>query len=212
MTASIGNLSAQSSVRRWSDGEVTVTYVVDGAMWLSAGLFLSAIPPSYWDEHPEEIGADGLVAMSAGGLLVESGDTTLLIDAGLGDVRTDSAIGRNDCGAFLDTLASIDVDREDIDVFALTHLHVDHAGWAFVDDEHGRRVPTFPRAQYVVAEQELRPFHRGERPPRGHVIRSRSSNRWNTFRLCARWRTVTRSQRGSPPSSLPDTVPATRPT
>jgi glyoxylase-like metal-dependent hydrolase (beta-lactamase superfamily II) len=144
--------------------EFTFTYVVDGSMWLAAQLFLHAVPSSYWDDHPEEIGRDGRVAMSAGGLLVESTDETLLIDAGLGDVKSDNSIGRNDSGEFLNTLAALGIHPKDIDVFALTHLHVDHAGWAFLDDDDGRRVPAFPNAQYVVAELELQPFHRGERP------------------------------------------------
>ncbi|MDX1872087.1 MBL fold metallo-hydrolase [Mycolicibacterium sp. 120266] len=143
--------------------EFTFTYVVDGSMWLAAALFLNSIPTSYWDDHPDEVSPDGYVAMSAGGLLVESGGHTVLIDAGLGDVKTDNAIGQNDSGEFLHTLDALGVRTEDVDVFALTHLHVDHAGWAFLNDD-GRRVPAFAHAQYVVAESELQPFHRGERP------------------------------------------------
>ncbi|MCF7552289.1 MBL fold metallo-hydrolase [Pseudonocardia sp. WMMC193] len=164
MATDVGELADQASVRRSRMGEFTFTYVVDGSMWLAARLFLHSIPTAYWEEHPEQIGADGFVAMSAGGLLVETPDETLLIDAGLGDVRDESAVGRNDSGEFLTTLAALGVQRGDIDVFALTHLHVDHAGWAFLDGDDGRRVPAFPAARYVVAESELRPFRRGERP------------------------------------------------
>ncbi|MCF6385644.1 MBL fold metallo-hydrolase [Mycobacterium sp. MBM] len=164
MTNNVGKLAAQSSVRRWQMDEFTFTYVVDGSMWLAADSFLHAIPGAYWDAHPEQIGNDGCVAMSAGGLLVQATDKTLLIDAGLGNVQSNNAIGRNDSGEFLNTLAAVGVAPGDIDVFALTHLHVDHAGWAFLDGAGGRRMPAFPKAQYVVAELELQPFHRGERP------------------------------------------------
>lgn len=164
MTTGVGKLADRSSVRRWRMSEFTFTYVVDGSMWLAARLFLHSIPTSYWDGHPDEIGADGRVAMSAGGLLVETGGETILIDAGLGDVRSDSAIGRNDSGEFLNTLTTLGVQPADIDVFALTHLHVDHAGWAFLDGDDGSRTPAFPNARYVVAELELQPFGRGERP------------------------------------------------
>ena len=164
MTASIGKLTEQSSVRRWQLDELRFTYVVDGSMWLSAKHFLNAIPAAYWEKHPDEICGDGYVAMSAGGLLVESADHTLLIDAGLGDVKNDNVIGRNDSGEFLNSLRALGIRGDDIDVFALTHLHVDHAGWAFLDGDDGRRVPAFPNARYVAAEAELRPFHRGERP------------------------------------------------
>lgn len=144
--------------------DVTFTYVVDGAMWLAARAFLRAIPRDYWADHPDEIGPDGFVAMSTGGLLVQSPRTTVLIDAGMGPAVDESPLGRTDCGEFLNTLARLGVERDAIDAFALTHLHADHAGWIFIQDEQGSRQPTFPRAQYVVAEAEWAPLLRGERP------------------------------------------------
>lgn len=164
MTTDVGEIAAQSSVRRWAMDDVVFTYVVDGSMWLAADFFLPAIPLSYWHGHPAEIGQDGYVAMSTGGLLVETSDTSLMIDAGLGDVVSTSRIGRNDSGHFLNTLAALGRNPSDIDLFALTHMHVDHAGWAFLAGDGGTRLPTFPRAQYVVGELEMAPFARGERP------------------------------------------------
>lgn len=164
VTTGVGKLADQSAVRRWKIDDVTFTYVVDGSMWLAADLFLHAIPRSYWEDHPEEIDGDGYVAMSTGGLLVESAGHRMLIDAGLGDVNSNTPVGRQDSGEFFDTLSSLSVRPEDIDVFALTHLHVDHTGWTFLDGAEKSRVPAFPEAQYVVADLELQPFQRGERP------------------------------------------------
>lgn len=144
--------------------DVTFTYVVDGAMWLAADKFLKAVPRNYWDDHPDQIGPDGFVAMSTGGLLVQSPRATLLIDAGMGPTVGESPLGRTDCGEFLTTLARLGVERDAVDVCALTHLHVDHAGWLFVQDGQGSRQPTFPRARYIVAEAEWAPLSRGERP------------------------------------------------
>lgn len=159
-----GGIVAQSAVRRWQLDDLTFTYVVDGAMWLAARTFLRDVPREYWDDHPDEIGPDGFVAMSTGGLLVESPQATVLIDAGMGQVVDESPFGRTDCGEFLNTLARLGVQRDAIDVCALTHLHVDHAGWIFVPDGNGSRRPTFPRARYVVAEAEWAPVQRGEHP------------------------------------------------
>ena len=60
-------------------------------------------------------------------------------------------------GSLLETLAAIDVHPDEIEITAFTHLHVDHSGWAFVhaaSDPRGRR-PTFPNAEYIVAEGEM---------------------------------------------------------
>jgi glyoxylase-like metal-dependent hydrolase (beta-lactamase superfamily II) len=160
-----GRIAAQSAVRRWQLDDVTFTYVVDGAMRLAARAFLRAIPQAYWDSHPDELGPDGFVAMSTGGLLVESPDVTMLIDAGMGQAVDDSPFGGTDCGEFLNTLTRLGVDPHAIDVCALTHLHIDHAGWTFTPDGHGSGQPAFPRARYVVAEAELAPLRRGEEPP-----------------------------------------------
>ena len=52
---------------------------------------------------------------------------------------------------------------------AFTHLHFDHAGWAFANG-----AKTFPNARYVLAAQELAPYangtHRADRTTPWHVI------------------------------------------
>jgi glyoxylase-like metal-dependent hydrolase (beta-lactamase superfamily II) len=160
----IGRLNEQASVRRFQMDDVTFTFVADGAMSMAPQMFLKTIPTAYWDEHPGELDRHGRVAMSAGGLLVERGDHHLLIDAGLGPGAESTPYGQINSGAFLDVLMRLGLRGTDIDVFALTHLHVDHTGWAFVESASGRREPTFPNAPYIVAAREWEPLRQGERP------------------------------------------------
>jgi glyoxylase-like metal-dependent hydrolase (beta-lactamase superfamily II) len=144
--------------------DITFTYVVDGTMWMVPDVFLRAIPDWYWVDHPEEIGENGRIAMSTGGLLVERQGVRVLIDAGLGAVSYEGADGTADCGALPNTLSELGFAGEDIDILALTHMHVDHTGWAFLEDGKGVRRPAFPRARYVVAASEWEPYARGEHP------------------------------------------------
>lgn len=160
----IGLLNEQASVRRFQMDDVTFTFVADGAMSMAPQVFLNTIPTAHWDEHPDELDRHGRVPMSAGGLLVERGNHHLLIDAGLGPRTESTPHGQIDSGAFLEVLMHLGLHATDIDVFALTHLHVDHTGWAFVESASGRREPTFPNAPYVVAALEWEPLRRGERP------------------------------------------------
>jgi glyoxylase-like metal-dependent hydrolase (beta-lactamase superfamily II) len=159
----IGRLNEQSSVRRRRIDDVTFTFVVDGAMSIAPQSFLSAIPADYWDEHPGQLDRHGRVAMSAGGLLVERKGHRLLIDAGFGQHAERAPFGRINCGAFLDVLSQLGLRRTDIDAFALTHIHVDHTGWAFVDSPSGSRRPAFPNVPYFVSAREWEPLRRGER-------------------------------------------------
>jgi glyoxylase-like metal-dependent hydrolase (beta-lactamase superfamily II) len=73
----------------------------------------------------------------------------VLIDAGAGVMSSSFPFGRADSGSMLDVLSTLGVRLDDIDVLAFTHLHFDHAGWAFT---HGAR--TFPNARYALAAQE----------------------------------------------------------
>src|SRR3954454_23956152 len=97
--AELGFLNEQSAVRRLELGDTRLTYVVDGALAMSASAFFPAVPGEFWGEHPETVDAQGRVAMSVGGLLVERGDRKLLIDAGLGAFTGPIAVGEQPLGA-----------------------------------------------------------------------------------------------------------------
>lgn len=142
-------MNAQSAIRTVEVDDVRVTYVVDGALEIRPEASFPALPAEYWQDNPDALTGTGFVAMTAGGLLVERAGHRLLIDAGYGPVQSKSAFATIKCGALLESLAYLGVAADDIDVFALTHLHIDHTGWAFVDSQ-----PTFPSAVYRVAEQE----------------------------------------------------------
>jgi glyoxylase-like metal-dependent hydrolase (beta-lactamase superfamily II) len=69
--------------------------------------------------------------------LLQSGDTTVLVDAGVGPQPRTFLPD-------LDTHLLELVSPEEVDVVVLTHLHVDHVGWT----------GSFPNARYVVHEDE----------------------------------------------------------
>src|ERR1700743_224328 len=155
MTKTLGNLCDQASVRQLRVDDVTFTYIVDGAMGMVPARFLRSIPASYWRRHRGDLDADGLVPMSAGGLLIERGGHRLLIDTGLGPLVDDDGTMRSNSGDLLKVLATVDVRPQDIEVVAFTHLHRDHTGWAFGRLDSGRHRPTFPEARYVLADAEM---------------------------------------------------------
>lgn len=175
MDAGTGLLNEQSAVRSCQLGDVRLTYVVDGAMGLPSSGFFPDVPADHWSDHPGTLGEHGLVAMTAGGLLVERDGRSLLIDVGLGDVTVPATPkGGANSGALPETLAALGHSPSDIEAVAFTHLHTDHTGWAFVADDTGGRRAYFPNARYLVADQEWAPHSRGETitgaPSRADVI------------------------------------------
>ncbi|MFJ1760475.1 MBL fold metallo-hydrolase [Amycolatopsis sp. NPDC088138] len=134
-------------------GDTRLTYVVDGAMAFAPAYFFPTVPRDVWTAG-SLLDAGGMVPMTAGGLLVEKSGRRLLVDAGLGLVENSRAEGAANSGSLPDTLALLGLDPADIDVLALTHLHLDHVGWAARRDGDGPYRKTFANARYVVAAAE----------------------------------------------------------
>jgi glyoxylase-like metal-dependent hydrolase (beta-lactamase superfamily II) len=155
---SIGRLSDPSAVRSLQFGDVTATYVVDGVVSIRPEAFFPKISTTDWSRWPELFNRDGRILMSAGGLLIERQEQRLLIDTGVGPVVSEFVWGSADCGSMLDVLSRLRRRPEDIDAVAFTHLHFDHAGWAFTTDADGRSAKAFPRARYLVSAQEWQRF------------------------------------------------------
>ncbi|GAA0929318.1 MBL fold metallo-hydrolase [Kribbella koreensis] len=163
-----GTLGEQSAVRVWEQDGVRLTFVVDGAMGLIPQEFFPEIPESYWAAHPEALDEQGLVAMSAGGLLVERDGRAILLDVGLGDYQGpipigDSIIGYANSGSLPEVLKSAGLSPDEIEAVAFTHLHVDHTGWAFTAGDKPSKY--FPTARYLIADSEWAPHGRGELIP-----------------------------------------------
>jgi len=121
------------------------------------------IPPTFigTPEHPTAAhdmlrGADGRAPLPVGCFLVP-GDTTVLIDAGYGPADHQGR-GALVGGGLLGALADSGFGPEDIDVVALTHLHLDHVGW--LADADGR--PVFGRARVLVGRADWEYFVEGE--------------------------------------------------
>ncbi len=78
------------------------------------------------------------------------GEQNLLIDAGLGRRQLATLSG----GALLDELAAVGFRPEDIDVLAVSHLHLDHDGW--ITNREGERV--FPNATVHIGRRDYEHF------------------------------------------------------
>jgi glyoxylase-like metal-dependent hydrolase (beta-lactamase superfamily II) len=167
---SSGQLCHQSAVRSLQLDDIRLTYVVDGAMEIAPAVFFPEIPHHYWQQHPSMLADNGRVVMSTGGLLVETAGHRVLIDGGFGDIQLSNEAGRINCGALLQVLATLGHSADDIDVFAFTHLHADHIGWAYIHEPAGPR-PTFPNARYVLSAREWQPLADGVPPSEPAVAR-----------------------------------------
>ncbi|WP_299537792.1 MBL fold metallo-hydrolase [uncultured Streptomyces sp.] len=151
-------LRRPSAVRSVRIGDLRVSYVPDGAMLLrppGPGPRTADGTPS---AHGPYLNDTARLVANTGGLLVQNGSRSLLIDAGFGPHSAPEDpghpyLGTVHGGSLLDNLVLLGTAPEQIEVVALTHLHADHIGWACVVP------PRFTRATFAVPESEWENRH-----------------------------------------------------
>lgn len=84
--------------------------------------------------------------------LLRSAGQTLLVDTGFGPGPNAMAGGAT--GNLLKEMESKGVRPDDVNLVILTHLHIDHTGWAAVDGK-----ATFPNARYIFPEKDWTAFN-----------------------------------------------------
>jgi glyoxylase-like metal-dependent hydrolase (beta-lactamase superfamily II) len=138
-------------------GDMTVTLLDGGELWLDGGAMFGIIPKPLWSKLVEVDDANRIpLGMTC--CLVETAGQRVLIETGAGNRAKYS---EREQGFFrlgehwiLDSLEAIGVARESVDIVITTHLHFDHAGGGTMPDGRGGHEATFPKARYVVQRGE----------------------------------------------------------
>ena len=153
-----------ASVRDWRRdfrvGDRHVLGLADGIFTLTDG-FMNV--PGFQRQFEDE---DGNAELPVGSFLVP-GDTTLLIDAGVGPFSIEGLSG----GALLDELGVLGVQPVDIDVIAISHLHLDHDGWLATRDAG----ITFPNALVHLGRRDYEHFVVGDASPDFRMARHKKA-------------------------------------
>ncbi|TCK22182.1 MBL fold metallo-hydrolase [Pseudonocardia endophytica] len=123
-------------------GSVEVLPVLDGVARLPLEMAVRNTRGSAWDCPHQSLDDDGRLLMGIGAFLVRARDRTVLVDLGAGNGFIHEAFTTGDLPA---NLIGAGVEPDDVTDVVLTHMHVDHVGWATTQ---GRL--TFPRATYRV--------------------------------------------------------------
>jgi methylmalonyl-CoA epimerase len=137
-------------------GDVELVALSDGFIGLDGGAMFGVVPKIVWEKR---LPADDTNRIPLGmrPLIVRSGETTLIIDAGCGDKMDarSAQIYKLDRRYHLDhSLAEAGLTAEDIDIVVASHLHFDHVGGFTAIGKDGSLVPRFPKAKYVAHRAE----------------------------------------------------------
>jgi len=137
-------------------GDLELISLFDGFFRLDGGAMFGVVPKTLWEKRTP---ADDRNRITLGmrPLLVRTGATTVLIDAGIGDKMDakNTAIYAIDRSRSLDhSLADAGLAADQIDLVLASHLHFDHAGGFTSRDAAGSIRPRFARARYVARTAE----------------------------------------------------------
>jgi len=104
--------------------------------------------------QPHFVTEEGHLKISIHALLVEAPRLTLIVDTCIGNDKPRTLTGGVALQTtFLKQLEAAGCRREAVNAVVCTHLHVDHVGWNTML-QHGRWVPTFPNARYLIGRRE----------------------------------------------------------
>ena len=147
-------------------GSVELEPLVDAVGLLGE---LDELYPGFDDWEPyrtlyPELFAGSQWRISCTSYLIRAGDTTVLVDTGVGPAGLWGWTPESEEG-LLPALAAAGVAPDEIDVVFLTHLHIDHVGWN--TDREGELV--FPRSRYVAHRDGVAFARESDRP---HVART----------------------------------------
>jgi glyoxylase-like metal-dependent hydrolase (beta-lactamase superfamily II) len=142
----VGRLRISAVVER--AGPTRPTWLLPDALPEAVERHRHWLAPHFLDDR-------GRFLQSIHSFVVQAPDFTALVDTCVGSDKNRG--GRPPFHmmrtAFLDELKAAGFPPESIDLVLCTHLHVDHVGWN-TRLEHGRWVPTFPRARHLFARRE----------------------------------------------------------
>jgi methylmalonyl-CoA epimerase len=136
-------------------GNLDLVSVHDGLFRLDGGAMFGVVPRPLWETQaaPDD---RNRILMGMRPLVVEAEWGRMLVDCGVGDKMDTKSreIYAIDRRRHLDhAFAEVGLSADSIDVVLTTHLHFDHVGGA-TKRVHGRLVPRFPRARYVIRAAE----------------------------------------------------------
>lgn len=137
-------------------GQWQLETVSGGRFWLDGGATYGVVPKLVW-QNVTPPDALNRIPFANHCVLARNGQHNVLIDTGYGSKlsRLDRSSYVADAGdPLIESLATLGLTPNDIDVVVFSHLHWDHAGGATRFDEARRAVPVFPNAAHFVNRWE----------------------------------------------------------
>jgi len=145
-----------TTATRHTLGDFELITLSDGFIGLDGGAMFGVVPRTLWEKRlpPDD---SNRIPLGMRPLIVRTGKTNLIIDAGCGDKMDakSAQIYKLDRRYHLDhAFAAAGLSPDDIDIVVASHLHFDHVGGFTKFGKDGSIVPRFPKAKYIAHRAE----------------------------------------------------------
>ncbi len=123
---------------------------------VDGGAMFGVIPKALWSRAIDS-DENNNITLALRSMVVETGGRVILFDAGYGDKQDDKFFRHvylHGGEGLLGGLSRCGYNPEDITDIVLTHLHADHCGGCFRNDDTGGVEPLFPNALYHISRAQ----------------------------------------------------------
>jgi len=137
-------------------GNISISWLCGGDFELDGGTMYGAVPKLLWNKkYPAD--SENYIKLLNAPLLVQTEDTNIVIDTGLGNKLNDKQkqiyrVYRD--WSVIEDLQNVGLERTDIDCVILTHCDFDHAGGIVMSGKNNEHELTFPTARHIIQEME----------------------------------------------------------
>lgn len=136
--------------------DMTLTWLKGGITYLDGGAMFGVVPKPLWSRK-YNVNEANQIELATDPILIQYRGKKLLLDTGVGFNKMNEKQLRNygvtEQSHVDDSLASLGLLAEDIDIVLLTHMHFDHA-CGLTKWENNQLVSSFPNARILVSEIE----------------------------------------------------------
>jgi glyoxylase-like metal-dependent hydrolase (beta-lactamase superfamily II) len=138
-------------------GDYRVEIVPDTEFHLDGGAMFGVVPRALWSKVcPPD--AENRITMNMNCVVVDTGVERVLIETGIGEkwsAKHTAMFGITRERGLADSLRSVGIQPESINIVINTHLHFDHAGGNTTLNGESEAVPAFPNARYFISRDEV---------------------------------------------------------
>ena len=157
-------MPALSPMQTLSIGATKITFLPDSLTKLTATATYPTSSAEAWQPYVQFTDGEGNMVSSIGGYLIQTEDRNIVVDLGMNpEGITFPDFGTLKGESFLTNFDKTGVARAAVDTVFLTHMHLDHVGWA-AEKGGDASTPAFPNAQYVCTEAEWKTWEGGDNP------------------------------------------------